>query len=255
MIKLARAALAISGALALVFPAASASATAAAAEGSGIVSVNTGSGWTTDPADPLFDFSRIVPGWTAAKTLGIRNDSDSSAALTFKATNVVDNENGCNRPESRVDTTCTGDNAGELGAEIILSVYGDADNDGVSDSAPSWTGSIRDLEQAGAFGELRAGATRSYKFVACLPSESGDETQTDSVSFDLVVGLDGATVAVEGTKTTRPPTSNPITRAIDQLPFTGTPAQRLVAAALTMLLIGTVLVLLLRRPRKRPESV
>ena len=258
MTRVMRAALALGGALAFALPAANASATAPAAPAApntGQLSVNTGSGWTHDPTDPLFDITRIAPGWTETKTFDVRNDSPASAAISLHSANVDDEENGCNHPESFIDTTCSGPNAGELGGEIILSLYAGSGSGGTFDATPSWTGSIRALQLATGLGPLAAGATRAYKIVAELPYSSGNETQTDSVSFDLVVGLDGATVAVEGTKTTRPPTSNPITRAIDQLPFTGTPAQRLVAAALSMLLGGTVLVLLFRRRRKGSESV
>jgi len=214
-------------------------------------SINTGKGWSAQPTGPLFDFVGLGPGWTSTSALAVRNDSDEASALTFRASDIVDDENGCNRPESLVDMTCSGNDAGELGREMVFTVYSQG-----NPQVPMWRGNLYDLT-AGAKLDSSVAPNQidSFSIVAELPYSSGNETQTDSVSFDLVVGLDGATVAVEGTKTTRPPTSNPVTRAIDQLPFTGTPAQRLVAAALTMLLIGTVLVLLLRRPRMRPESV
>ena len=254
MTRVMRAALALGGALAFALPAASSSATTPAAPNTGQLSVNTGSGWTHAPTDPLFDITKIAPGWTETKTLDVRNDSPASAAISLHSANIDDEENGCNHPESFVDTTCSGANAGELGGEIILSLYTGSGSGGTFDATPSWTGSIRALQQTTGLGQLTAGASRAYKIVAELPYSSGNDTQTDSVSFDLVVGLDGAQVAVEATKTTRPP-SNPIARAIDQLPFTGTHAQRLVAAGLTMLLIGTVLVLLYRRRTRGPESV
>jgi len=242
-----RAALALSGAFALAFPAASASATATSTAGAGQVSVNTGSGWTHDPTGPLFDFSRIAPGWSATKTIGIRNDGPASAALSLDASNVVDNENGCNHPESVVDTSCSGTDAGELGAEMILAVYDSAD----TATTPLWRGSIRALEQPATLGSLSTGAVRSLVIAAELPAASGNETQTDSVTFDLAVNLDGATVAVEGTKTTRA-TGGLVNRALDQLPFTGTPAERLVAAAICLLLLGSA-VSLFARGRRAPE--
>lgn len=242
MSKLARGALALSGVLALALPAASAGATPTVS-GSGHISINDGSGWTQDPTAPLFDFTRIAPGWTATKTLGVRNDSDAKAALALRTANVDDEENGCNHPESFIDATCTGDNAGELGSELVLTIYGDANQDGTFDSSPSWSGSVRDLEQPDALGDLAAGASHEYQIVADLPYSSGNETQTDQVQFDLTVSLDGATVAVEGTKTTRSHGSGPVQNVIDQLPFTGTPAQRMAAAALSLVLAGTVLVL------------
>jgi hypothetical protein len=252
MTRLICVALGLSGALALALPAASAGAAPTTSD-TGQVSINTGSGWTHHPTKPLFDFTRIVPGWSGTAILGVRNDSDTSALLALKVTDVVDKENGCNHSESLVDTTCTGD-AGELGGEIVLTVYGDADNDGSYDPAPAWTGSIRDLDHASALGDLTAGASRNLEIVAGLPVNAGNETQSDQVSFDLLVSLNGAGVAVEGTKTTRAPGGGLLGRAIDQLPFTGTPAERLVAFALSLLLMGAALTLGAQHWR-RPQSV
>ena len=250
MSRLIRAALALSGTLAFALPAASAGAASTVTD-PGHVSINTGTGWTRDPSTPLFDFSRISPGWTASATLGVRNDSRANAALTLRTTGVNDDENGCNHPESFVDTTCTGKNAGELGAEIVLRVFGDSDNDGTFDNTPTWTGNIRDLEGAGSLGELGAGVAHNYKIDAELPYSSGNETQTDKVSFDLVVSLDGAGVEVEGTKTTRSTGSGTIRQVIDRLPLTGTPAERLVAASLWLILAGAAIVLLARQQGRR----
>jgi hypothetical protein len=81
---------------------------------------------------------------------------------------------------------------------------------------------------------------------------SGNETQTDQVSFDLQVTLDGANaVAVQGTKVTRQPGSGPLHRVLAQLPLTGTPAERLAAAALSLLILGTALVLAGTRRRRK----
>jgi hypothetical protein len=249
--RLTRAALALSGALALAIPATSAGAAPSTAE-AGQISVNTGSGWSHDPTTPLFDVTRIAPGWTQTVTLAVRNDGGAGASLTIRTADVVDDENGCNHPESFVDTSCNGDDAGELGGEITLAVYTDADDDGSYDATPAWTGSIRALEQPGTLGELAAGAARSYKIQAALPSSSGNETQTDRVGFDMIVALDGADVLVEGTKTTRS-SGGIVHRVIDALPLTGTPAERIVAAGLWLLVIGAALTLAATR-RGKPQS-
>jgi hypothetical protein len=250
--RFARAALALSGALALTLPAVSAGAAPSTAS-TGQVSVNTGSGWTHDPTTPLFDFTHIVPGWTGTATLGVRNDSTGTTSLSLKATNVVDNENGCNHPESAVDTTCTGDDTGELSREVTFALFDDHGS-GTYDATPSWTGSIRDLEQPGALGTIAAGATRRVRIVADLPRAAGNDTQSDTVSFDLLVRLDGtATVAVEGTKTVKSSGPGIVQSAIDKLPFTGTPAERLVALALSLLLAGAALTMGARHWR-RPQS-
>jgi len=248
--RLGGAALALSAAFAVMLPATTASA-AQMADSDGRLSVNTGSGWTHDPTTPLFDLTRIAPGWNGTTTIAVRNDSDQGAAIGLSATNVVENENGCNHPESYVDTTCTGADAGELGKEIILSVYADPDNDGTYGSTPTWSGSIEDLKQAATLSsQLPAGGISGYKIDATLPYSSGNETQTDQVSFDLKVTLDGASVAVQGTKVVRHPGAGPLHRVLDKLPLTGTPAERLVAAALSLLLAGTALFLAGTRRRR-----
>jgi hypothetical protein len=214
------------------------------------ISINTGSGWTHDSTTPLFDFTRIVPGWTGSATLAVRNDTDAAADIGLRATNVVEAENGCNRPESLVDTTCTGNNAGELGKEIVLTVYSDPEHDGTYQSTPTWTGTIEDLRQAAPLTrQLNAGDSVGYRIDAELPYSSGNETQTDQVGFDLVIGLNGTSVAVEGTKITRS-RGGVLNEITDRLPFTGAPAMRLAAAGLSLLLAGALLILMVTRRRR-----
>ena len=248
-----RAMLALAGAAVLAIPAVSAAATPAIG---GQVSVNTGSGWTHDPSNALFDFTRIAPGWTATATMAVRNDSDSSAALTWRTTNVVEDENGCNHPESFVDTTCGTDNAGELGKEIVLTVFADPDNNGTFETTPTWSGTIEALTQGGTLASsLGAGDAASYKITATLPSSAGNETQTDRVGFDLAVGLDGAAgVAVEGTKITRHGSST-LRGIADHLPFTGPMAMRFAAAGVSTLLAGLALLLLAKQRQRRRGPV
>jgi hypothetical protein len=239
-----RATLALVGAAAFAVMLPATTAGAAPTSTSGTISVNTGHGWTHDPTTPLFDFTRIAPGWSASTTMAVRNDTDLPAAIGLNAADVVEDENGCNHPETYADTTCTGSNAGELGKEIILTVYADAGNDGSYDASPTWTGSIEALEQRVTLAsQLPAGGATSYKIDAELPTSSGNETQTDQVSFDLEVALDGTSVAVQGTKITRHPGSGPLHRVLAKLPLTGTPAERLAAAGLSLLLVGTALML------------
>jgi len=250
-----RACLALVGAVALAVPAVSATATPSAANG-GQISVNTGSGWTHEPTTPLFDFSRIAPGWSGTASLDVRNDSDTTAAITLRASHVVEDENGCNHPESVVDTTCTGDNAGELGKEIVLSVFPGPGNDGTFAATSTWTGTIEDLANGATLAsDLGPADVASYKVTAELPRSSGNETQTDQVGFDMVVGLDGAAgVAVEGTKITRHGTST-LRGIADHLPFTGPLAMRLAAAGLSLLFAGLALILLATQRRRRMGPV
>src|SRR5947209_6540902 len=116
-------------------------AAAPAMADSGHISINTGSGWTHDASHPLFSVDRITPGWSGSTSLSVRNDSSETANLTLEPTNIVDDENGCDHPESYVDSTCSGANAGELGHELILRVYDQTDS-----ASPIWQGNLYDLE-------------------------------------------------------------------------------------------------------------
>jgi hypothetical protein len=249
--RLGGVALALIAAFAVMLPATTAGA-APMADAAGQLSINTGSGWTHDPSTPLFDFSRIAPGWTGTATIAVRNDGAQAAALGLSATNIVEDENGCNHPESFADTTCTGPDAGELGKEVVLTVYADPEDDGSFQATPTWSGTIEDLRQAtNLAAQLPPNAITSYKIDAQLPMSSGNETQTDQVAFDLSLDLDGASVSVQGTKVVRPPAAGPLARALDQLPLTGTPAERLAAAAVALLILGTALLLAGTRRRRR----
>lgn len=239
MSRLTRACLAIGGALALAAPAVGASALPAAADtAAGHISIDIGDGWTSDPSHPMFDSSQIVPGWSTTTALGVRNDSSTTSDVVLRSTAIVDDENGCDHAESFVDTTCSGDNAGELGHELVLTLA-----DPSSSAPPIWTGNLYDLEHGLTLSRLTPNAQASYTLTASLPSTSGNETQTDRVGFDLVVGLDGTTgaVEVEGTKITRSPDGGPVQRLLNDLPFTGSPIMRLTAAGLSLLLLGLLL--------------
>src|SRR6185437_2279519 len=106
----------------------------------GHISINVGSGWTHDAAAPLFDFSRIAPGWNQSVAIGVRNDSSEPSVLTLNSSSILDNENGCTHSERYVDSTCSGSNTGELGHELVLSVYPQ-----VPGTQPLWSGDLYDL--------------------------------------------------------------------------------------------------------------
>ena len=59
------------------------------------------------------------------KTWTVTNKGTLPGRLYFKIENIVNKENGCNSPESVVDTTCgnPGNNEGELGKIITANTY------------------------------------------------------------------------------------------------------------------------------------
>ena len=255
MNALTRCVFALSVAAALAGPAAIAVATPSSAS-DGQISINTGAGWTQNPSAPLFDATGIVPGWTSSAVLGVRSDASSTTALVLSTTDIVDDENGCTRDESQVDTTCTGTDAGELGHSIVLAVYADPAGDGAFASTPTWTGTIDALAQGTTLAPaLAPGATNNYKITAELPLSAGNATQSDRIAFDVLVRLNGLPggVAVEGTKFTRHG-SSPLGAIAGHLPFTGPLAMRFAAAGLSLLLLGCALVLLAAQRRRTRQA-
>jgi hypothetical protein len=219
----------------------------------GHISVNVGNGWEHDASAPLFDITNIFPGWTDSRTLHVRNDSDQTASLSLAATDVVEDENGCNHPESFADSTCGADE-GELGSQLLLTAYVDPDNDGSFEATPTWTGTVQQLETAtDLLGAVPSGGVVGLRLDAELPYASGNETQTDQVEFGLRLTLDGASTEVEGTKVVRHQNGGPATRVLGGLPFTGSPVERLVQAGLWAALAGGFLVLAGRSRRRRQQ--
>lgn len=221
-------------ALAVAFTVAgpSVTATGASADSSSPhVSIDTGHGWN-DTSVPLFDLSQIQPGYEGTATLRVRNDSDAPTSVSLSAVAVVDDENGCSRDEALVDHTCSGFDTGELSHELDASV---------STDAGEVTTTLDALEKGAALGELGPGAVGSYQVDVALPRAAGNETQSDRLGFTLRVTLaDLGSVDVLGTKISRGGPSG-VSALIRRLPFTGTPAERLVAAGLLLLLLGTFL--------------
>jgi hypothetical protein len=214
------------------------------------ISINVGSGWTHDTSLPLFDVSRIAAGWSSERAVEVRNDSRETTALTLTAINVVDNENGCTHAEASVDTTCAGANAGELGHEIVLSLFRG------SGSTPLWRGSLYEL-RAGLQLDDRMAPRQvdGLRLLADLPSSVGNEVQSDTVSFGLRLTLAGAgastSVAVEGIKISRPPHGSLLQRVMSGLPVTGSNSGRLVPAAIWLTIVGGLLASVGRRGGRR----
>jgi hypothetical protein len=230
------------------------------------ISINTGSGWVHDSTTPLFDVSRLAPGLGQTATLLVRNDTTSAGALALSATDITEYENGCMHSEAVVDTTC-GPLEGELGHELLFSVYLDPENDGTFEPTPRWSGTLYDLATPPSLVTgLPGGRVAGLRVDMTLPSSSGNETQTDNVDFAFRLTLAGAglpastgtsagSVDVKGIKVTRDPQTGVLHDITSQLPFTGTPADRLVAAALWMLVAGAALTLLgATRRRRRPPA-
>jgi hypothetical protein len=201
----------------------------------GFLSVDTGSGWTHDATQPLFDFSHLAPGRSDAADVRLRNDGTVTSTLTISAHDIVDAENGCAHSELLVDTTCGDGDTGELGHELELSIYSTA-----APTTPVWQGTVYDLAQPVVLDDAdAAGHVDAYRIEASLPRSSGNETQTDTVRFGVQLALTAngttSTVAVEGVKVTRPTSGSLVHRL---LPFTGAPVGWIVGGGMALLGLG-----------------
>lgn len=242
----------------------------AAAHASGEpISINLGSGWVHDSSAPLFNDTRIAPGWNAAKTLEIRNNTDASMTLGISSADIVDSENGCMHSEAVVDHTCgSGPDQGELGHEMIFSVYLDPTDSGTYSTTPAWTGTLYDIQTAAVLSSsVPAHGVWGVRVTTELPFASGNETQTDSVGYTLRLDGDGTgstdlTSSVLGetfTKGGDPRASSGIhvssvlgdTFSSSTLPFTGSYAGVLLPIGVTLMLGGGLLRLAAIRRRAR----
>ena len=246
------------------------------------ISVNTGGGWVHDSTTPLFTVDKLAPGFGRTATLEVRNDSPDAAALSLSATDIVEYENGCMHSEAFVDASC-GPLQGELGHELQFGVYLDPENDGTYEATPTWTGTLYDLASpAELLASLPGGGIAGMRVDMTLPSSSGNETQTDDVDFAFRLTLAGAgnpdspgsdtgsgssagsgpdttpqgpgSVEVKGIKVTRHGHGGVLHDITSQLPFTGSPTQRLVAGSLWLLIAGTALCLLAATRRRRAAA-
>lgn len=126
---------------------------------------------------------RLEPGSSTSREVLVRNGSGATAGLHLMADNVVDDENGCVRPEIRDgDTTCDS-SGGELGRWLRLRI------DRVAPDGPRetvWNGTLSDLEGGVVLVEaLPAGSRQRLGLVSLLPREARNNTMTDRVSYDL----------------------------------------------------------------------
>jgi hypothetical protein len=243
------------------------------------ISINLGSGWVHDAATPLFAVTGFAPGLSQTQTLLVRNDTTDAGDLALSADSIVENENGCMHSEAVIDFTC-GATQGELGHELVFSVFLDPENDGSYQAAPTWTGTLYDLTTpATLLTNIPGGGIVGLKVDMALPFSSGNETQTDDVDFSFRLSLAGSgspdspgstsgsgpsagsgpvstpqgpgSVEVKGIKVTRHPHHSVLHDITSELPFTGSDTERLVAGALWLLVAGTALTLLAKTRRRR----
>lgn len=226
-----------------------------------------GKSWVRDSEVPLLNADGIAPGMLRSGVLRIRNNSAKDASITLRALHIADDDRACTRPESRVDTTC-GTGSGELGSQVRVRVYLGQARAGSFRTEPAFSGSIYELGEAVTLTRsLAAAGERQMKLTLLFPPESGNETQTDRLSFDLRLAatqatgtaqpeeistshITGTTINSSGAATIAAASGSPWTLA-------GLPAASLAMLGGAALLVGYALFALNRRirhPRTAPVN-
>jgi hypothetical protein len=137
-------------------------------------------GFVRDSSTPVIQEFKLAPGYATSGQLRLRNTASDPATLGLQITDLVDDENGCNRPEAREDATCNG--PGELSAWLRATVTRQTENGDTT----LWAGRFAELSDGVVFSAvLPAGAIWSLEFKLSLPREAGNEVQSDRIGFNL----------------------------------------------------------------------
>ena len=144
-----------------------------------------------DGGGPLVDLDRLIPGSTRQSGISVSNTSGDDAVLSLRVVDLREDDNGCKRPETRDgDDTC-GEGGGELGRDLTVAVV-PLGVDGNPTEAV-FDGSVRDLVTwTVAAQRLAAWTERSFRLDWELPISSPNDTQSDTMAFNLEFVLEQA---------------------------------------------------------------
>jgi len=140
-------------------------------------------------ADKFFDFADIKPGDSGENTISlhvINNDAWVCASVS----NLLNFENGQTEPEASVDST-TGTNQGELQSAMVWTVWSDTNGDNIQDPGETVLASghpvngVLPVYDATTGTPLTGGSTAYLGVSWSLPSSTGNEVQTDSMTGDI----------------------------------------------------------------------
>jgi len=147
--------------------------------------------------DVFFNLTDIKPGDNGENTISL-HPVDNDANICAYVTNLVNQENGCNEPEGKVDGTCTtpGVGNGELQDNILMTIWKDKGSHASPDGAcnnildPGETIYVSSVPIDSNTGPWDLGWIQGDKNV-CLgvawsvPSATGNIIQSDSISGDI----------------------------------------------------------------------
>ncbi|NYE50405.1 hypothetical protein HDA32_005525 [Spinactinospora alkalitolerans] len=174
----------------------------------------------------------IAPGYSGRWSVTLANDRAEPVAVGVRVEDLADDDNGCTRPEARVDGTC-GSGEGELAEHLRLGVG----PEGAGGGRPS----------GAALGDVAAGSGPRPVTVPAhgrvkvlvdleLPAWTGNEVQSDSVAFTLVWRADAGPAGETGGGFDGPAAEDGVEVRSDAVGGAGTAGLPLTGAALTSLL-------------------
>jgi len=155
----------------------------------------------TDDETATWIFGNIAPGGSGGATLTVNNNGTLPGNLDVSSVDVGNFENTCLGPETAAgDVSCTGaDGDGELGANLLVHVFWDTNNNGVFDGSDDniygTSGTPLSLNgfEAVLYDEdfaIVAGDTTRIRINWSLPSGTGNDVMSDSSPLSFTVELD-----------------------------------------------------------------
>jgi hypothetical protein len=142
---------------------------------------------------PLFDLRNIAPGMSGTEQLRITNRGDFDGVVRVTVVDLREDDFQCSEPErASGDTTCGRRGGGELGRDLLIEAVDESGR--LLQRAP-----LRLLEDRTVVElSLRRRASTTVTFRWRYDPASGNETQSDRVSFDFQVSLSQRTGSHSG---------------------------------------------------------
>lgn len=163
-----------------------------AAAGGGGVEIDLpahGRGFTANPASGVLEVRHLVPGGSATGIMGARNGSGAAATITVRADHVVSDENGCTHAERAEPARCSA-GAGQLAGCLVFHVSVSSTRYGAY--TQQWTGPGTELARPVLVTRrLAREGTVWMRITVSLPESVGNEVQSDTFGFGLLVTLQG----------------------------------------------------------------
>ena len=148
---------------------------------------NYNGGWIetqefTDDPGAVFELEDVKPGDWGEATISLHIDNND-AWMELKIGNLLNEEEGMNEPEMKVDDSPDG----ELAQNLDLVIWDDDGNNVLEDGEDVWfRGDALDLPERICFGALEGGENHYVGIKWSVDKEVGNIIQSDMVQFDMI---------------------------------------------------------------------